>query len=144
MKSNFSFQLSFSIYFLSSSFISLWAFIFLRFLELEMHLRGYFSLSQSDSRIQFYFKFVIILAPNLSRLSLVDFFGASTCDDESPLEVRENSERKCPPLKPTVALFSLVTLFLATGNMALIMLSRLWFTKCVGSQSTLFVRMKNL
>ena len=26
--------------------------------------------------------------------------------------------------------------------MAYIMLSRLWFTKCVGSQSTLFVRMK--
>ena len=53
-------------------------FIFLRFLELEMHLRGYFSMDQSDSRIQVYFKSVILLARNSSRLSLVDFFEEMT------------------------------------------------------------------
>ena len=117
MKSNFSFQPSFfNLFSLQVHLFLFGRLFFWDFWNWRCTCVGIFSLSQSDSRIHFYFKFVIILAPNLSRLSLVDFFDASTCDDESPLEVRENSERKCPPLKPTVALFSMVTLLLATGD----------------------------
>ena len=81
------------------------AFIFLTFLECDLHLRG-IDFDQSDSSIQFYLEWEKFCAPKSSSLSLADFFGESSSESSK-------REKKYRPLKPSGGLFSMVTLEIA-------------------------------